>query len=101
MTNNERIPKLECRRTPRSVIGVSRFGFRYSFGFRHSSFGFGNCGSWNAVLLLRWVEGNAERRSSTTARLDCKTSRIFVLPVTDAPACWSTAVLYRFRLARG
>src|SRR5205823_2761750 len=26
----------------------SSLGFRYSFGFRHSSFGFENCGSWKA-----------------------------------------------------
>src|ERR1051325_12156171 len=30
----------------------SSFGFRYSFGFRHSSFGFENRGSWRALFLF-------------------------------------------------
>src|ERR1051325_10059168 len=40
MTNDERNPKPECRERRRGKIALSAFGFRYSFGFRHSSFGF-------------------------------------------------------------
>src|SRR5437899_4135236 len=46
MTKEIRSSKVERRAGVRSA--VSSFGFRYSFGFRHSLFGFGNCGSWKA-----------------------------------------------------
>src|SRR6185369_3744301 len=46
MTNDERNPKPECRRDLWCAVARSSFGFRYSFGFRHSSFGFENRGSW-------------------------------------------------------
>src|SRR5437667_814344 len=51
MTNDERNPKPECRRTLSCavagfVIRASDF-FRHSFGFRHSSFGFKNCSLFN------------------------------------------------------
>src|ERR1041385_6082235 len=44
MTNDERNPKRECRRALLCGMARSSFGFRYSFGFRRSSFGFENCG---------------------------------------------------------
>src|SRR6266566_3812802 len=44
MTKEIRSPNVEGRSDVRWPD--SSFGFRYSFGFRHSSFGFGNCGSF-------------------------------------------------------
>src|SRR6266540_3095156 len=52
MTNDERNPKPECERAFCCAMARSSFGFRYSFGFRHSSFGFENCGSWKALATL-------------------------------------------------
>jgi hypothetical protein len=49
MTNDEGNPKPECRTRRSGEIALSSFGFRYSFGFRHSSFGFLNCGSWKSL----------------------------------------------------
>ena len=46
MTKEIRSSKVERRAGVRSA--VSSFGFRCSFGFRDSSFGFGDCGSWRA-----------------------------------------------------
>src|ERR1051325_9851611 len=43
MTKDERNPKPECRRALWPAVAHSSFGFRYSFGFRHSSFGFEHC----------------------------------------------------------
>src|ERR1041385_7079818 len=42
MTNDERNPKPERRGALWCAMARSSFGFRYSFGFRHSSFGFGS-----------------------------------------------------------
>src|SRR6187455_1894597 len=44
MTKEIRSPNVEGRSGVRSPD--SSFGFRYSFGFRHSSFGFEKCRSW-------------------------------------------------------
>src|SRR6266853_5742597 len=48
MTNDERNPKPECRKLSVVRSPVSSFGFRHSFGFRYSSFGFVKNGSWKA-----------------------------------------------------
>ena len=48
MTKEIRSSKVERRAGVRSA--VSSFGFRCSFGFRESSFGFGDCGSWGALF---------------------------------------------------
>src|ERR1051326_8318460 len=59
MTNAERNPQPEWRTRRRDETTVSVFGFRYSFGFRHSSFGFR---AWSLVighsieLLLRLAQ---------------------------------------------
>src|SRR5262245_11657425 len=42
VSNDERNPKPESRRALWCAMAHSYFGFRYSFGFRHSSFGFEN-----------------------------------------------------------
>src|SRR6266571_335805 len=47
MTNDERNPKLECRKLSVVRSPVSSFEFQHSFGFRHSSFGFENCSLFN------------------------------------------------------
>src|SRR5215510_5245824 len=52
MTNDERNPKPECRRALWCAMAHSSFGFRYAFGFRHSSFGFEDGGSWKALFLF-------------------------------------------------
>src|SRR2546430_17719830 len=46
MQNEEKNPKPECRKLSVVRSPVS------SFGFRHSSFGFGNGGSWKAPTTL-------------------------------------------------
>src|ERR1051325_699701 len=51
MTNDERNPKPECQRGLWCAMAPSSFGFRHCFGFRHSSFGFENHGSWRASCL--------------------------------------------------
>src|SRR6266568_8157008 len=48
MTKEIRSSKVERRAGVRSA--VSSFGFLCSFGFRESSFGFGDCGSWGALF---------------------------------------------------
>src|SRR5437667_7907633 len=48
MTNEIPSSNDEARSGVRS--SVSSLGFRYSFGFRDSSFGFRNCGSWRAAF---------------------------------------------------
>src|SRR6266536_488020 len=50
MTKEIRSPNVQLLRVVRSP--VSSFGFRLSFGFRHSSFGFENRGSWRAPFRL-------------------------------------------------
>src|SRR5262245_43529192 len=52
MTNDERSPKPECRKALWCAMANSSFGFRYSFGFRHSAFGFENGRSWKAPFRL-------------------------------------------------
>src|ERR671930_1391206 len=58
MTNDECQMSKEIRSSnvegrPELKSAVSVFGSRHSFGFRHSSFGFGNCGSWKAAQCSR------------------------------------------------
>ena len=50
MTKEIRSPNVQMLRVVRSP--VSSFGFGNSFGFRHSSFGFENHGSWRAPTLF-------------------------------------------------
>src|SRR5262245_33357927 len=71
MTNDERNPKPECRRVLWCAMAHSSFGFRYSFGFRHSSFGFEHCGSWRAPTLFSTRIGtmNRSRRGDAGAVL--------------------------------
>src|SRR2546427_7935535 len=55
MTKEIRSSKVERRAGVRSA--VSSFGFRCSFGFSNSSFGFGDCASWRApfrFLRMDW-----------------------------------------------
>src|SRR6185503_4292677 len=79
MTNDERNPKPECRRTLWCAAARSSFGFRYSFGFRHSSFGFENRGSWRACFRLFAYSGFVADRSRKAAKfLELATLRDWV-----------------------
>src|ERR1041385_6924705 len=62
MTNDERNPKPEYRWLLWCVMARSSFGFRDSFGFRHSSFGFG---SWfmESPLAISAVHRDHELRN--------------------------------------
>src|SRR5881409_427017 len=48
MTKEIRSPNVERLAVVRLAL-VSSFGFRHCFGFRHSSFGFGNCSLFNPI----------------------------------------------------
>src|SRR6266511_905966 len=66
MTKEIRNSKVERRAGVRSA--VSSFGFRCSFEFRDSSFGFGDCGSWRALSALRPCVGTMNRWPSRAGR---------------------------------
>src|ERR1043166_10197491 len=55
------IRKPECRKAVWCAMARSSFGFRYSFGFPHSSFGFENRGSWRALFLFCGCIGTMNR----------------------------------------
>jgi tetratricopeptide (TPR) repeat protein len=57
---SERRPKSEIRRQPLAAPGVSDFGFRPSFGFRISDFGFPSRLCVFALILLSSVLSHAE-----------------------------------------
>src|SRR5437870_1356919 len=68
MTKEIRSSKVERRAGVRSA--VSSFGFRYSFGFRHSLVGFGNCGSWRAPFRFFSSIGTVNRSRGGNAAAD-------------------------------
>src|SRR5216117_685972 len=66
MTKEIRSPNVQMLRVVRSL--VLSFGFGHSFGFRHSSFGFENHGSWVAPFRFSACIGTMNRSDSDRGR---------------------------------
>src|ERR1051325_6021400 len=71
MTNDERNPKPECRTRRRDKIGLSVFGFRYSFDFviGHSGLGRRFMESLHSIFGVPWVHDRAGANVGQASRL--------------------------------
>src|SRR5207247_11328541 len=89
MTKEIRSPNVEGRSDVRWPD--SSFGFRYSFGFRHSSFGFGNCGSF---LELHDTPVGLTKRAPFNVRIH-KNDVCLAVRLMKSPAVFVTHVRLR------